>query len=87
MGGLLSRVAGVASIAALGLGVYEAIAKGEYWPAAICVAAFVVLGLVFLRTGEARRGSGIRQSQRSGKNSTNIQAARDISLGGGKRGR
>jgi hypothetical protein len=35
-----------------------------------------------------RRSPGSGQSQRSGKNSVNIQAGRDINLGdGGKRGR
>ena len=47
----------------------------------------VVLGILewFRRKGSS--GSMVRQSQRSGDHSTNIQSGRDIKIDGGKLGR
>lgn len=89
---ILGRIAPVAAVCSLGLAIYAAVGRREYIAASICFAIFLAsAAVVVLRRradpfSEPRSGS---QTQRSGAHSTNIQAGRDVNIGGsgGKHGR
>ena len=53
--GKFSTIAGIASICALALGLFEAIAMADYWSAAVCLASYFVFGGVFLKTRPTRQ--------------------------------
>jgi len=71
-----STIAGIASICALTLGLFEAIAMADYCPAAVCLASFFLFGGVFLKTRPTHQHerNPLRQNQRSGAHFTNYQA-------------
>lgn len=77
----LDMTAAVGGLCAFGLALYEALAKEEYSAAGICFGVFVVCCIAFLWLRK-RKGTeaAVNQAQRSGKNSVNIQAGRDINI-------
>ena len=86
----IDTVAALASICAFGLALYELIAGRAYLPAGICFAIFLAMGIFVLLRRKHRHDADQQaiQTQRSGRNSTNLQAGGDINIGdGGKRGR
>jgi hypothetical protein len=86
----LDIFATVAGICAFGLALYEAIGKGEYAASGVCFGFFILCSVVLLFSRKAAQHSGKGghvQRQRSGHNSTNIQAGRDVNIGGDKDGR
>ena len=82
--GKFSTIAGIASICALALGLFEAIAMADNLPAAVCLASFFLFGGVFLKTRPTGQhdSNTLRQNQYSGANSTNYQAGANIQIGG-----
>jgi hypothetical protein len=84
----LSRIAPVAGLCSFGLAVYAAVGRKEYVAAGIFLGIFLVSAIFVAFSRRAQMPSEpLRQSQRSGPNSTNIQAGRDVNIGGGKHGR
>jgi hypothetical protein len=85
----LDTAAAVAGLCALGLALYEAFLKAEYVAAGVCLAVFLGCCVAFwrVRRKAGEPGPSVRQTQRSGAHSTNLQAGGDINIGGGKSGR
>jgi hypothetical protein len=85
---LLSKIAPVTGLCSFGLAIYTAFWRGDKLAAGICLGIFLLsVALIFL-TRRAAQSSGeptstVKQTQRSGAHSTNIQAGRDVSIGGG----
>ncbi|MGA2722984.1 MAG: hypothetical protein ABSG79_11305 [Bryobacteraceae bacterium] len=79
----LDMAAAVAGLCAFGLTLYEAFAKEEYTAAGVCFGVFVACCVAFLRLRKSKggTGAGVNQTQRSGKNSVNIQIAGNAVFG------
>jgi hypothetical protein len=84
----LAKVAPITGLCSFALGVYAAFGRGDGVMAGICVAV-VLASLLMVIIGRAaspqdEKPPTLKQSQRAGAHSTNIQAGRDIGIGGGK---
>lgn len=79
----LDMAAAVAGICAFGLALYEALAKEEYIATGVCLGVFVACCVAFLWLRKSKRGTeaAVNQTQRSGKNSVNIQVAGNAVFG------
>jgi hypothetical protein len=88
VGGVLATVGGAASAVYWQYG-KQASPRVSFWnlPGVVCLAVLVV-GLIMMLVGffaRGEEGSGTWQSQRSGKNARNYQAARDLNINTGVR--
>jgi hypothetical protein len=78
----LDMTAAVGGLCAFGLAVYEALAKEEYIAAGVCFGVFVACCVAFLWLRKSKGPeAAVNQTQRSGKNSVNIQVAGNAVFG------
>lgn len=80
---ILSKIAPAAGLCSFGLAIYAAGGRKEYVVAGVFLSIFLVTGIFVVFSRRVHPSSeSVRQTQRSGHNSSNIQAGRDVNIGG-----
>lgn len=81
----LLKIAPVAGLCSFGLALYAAIGRHDFVAAGTCFGVFLLIAvLVVVKSrAESTAPQPVEQTQRSGPHSRNIQAGRDVNIGGG----